>query len=223
MKRSILFMLLTAMFVLCGCKKETEERISGAVFSKSLVMLYIHPDEATYMEHNTKGGFTFSFDGERLYGKNPEFIKLSTQYGDTLFNRYTVPYVFKAIADSINSVEIICDKDIDANHKAGESLTDIFMLRALSPINSIKNEYKVTNQVDDIGLYDDTHHISSWYYYDAVEIKANEINAHNTRMFDPMISLKLDDSVKPASGEFTFTITFHFTNKDITSNVVAKY
>ena len=70
------------------------------------------------------------------------YNELVEKIGDTHFD--TVAYIFQsvALADTLKTINITCNKDIDSNHPAGSSLNDIFSIYFDDICAVIKNGYK---------------------------------------------------------------------------------
>jgi len=82
-----------------------------------------------------------------------DYYKLVEQIGDTSYNSKkkfsinTHGYII-AVADTLQSINITCDKQFDENHPAGSSLNDLFSIYLEDPCATIKNGYKSSTGSD---------------------------------------------------------------------------
>ena len=83
------------------------------------------------------------------WGKNNPYVnyyyELVEKIGDTSFNSEIVHrygYDMYANADTLQAINIICDKSIDRNHAAGNSLNDVFSIYVEDPYAIVENGYK---------------------------------------------------------------------------------
>jgi hypothetical protein len=73
------------------------------------------------------------------------YNELVEKIGDTSFNSEAVHqygYEMFALADTLQSVNITCDKQIDGGHLVGNNLNDIFSIYVQDPYAIVKNGYK---------------------------------------------------------------------------------
>ncbi|MDR2005358.1 MAG: hypothetical protein LBQ74_20230 [Prevotella sp.] len=83
------------------------------------------------------------------WGKNNPNVsyynELVEKIGDISFDSETVHrygYDMYAIADTLQSINIICDKSLDGAHPVGSSLNDVFSIYVEDPYAIVKNGYK---------------------------------------------------------------------------------
>ncbi len=87
--------------------------------------------------------------------KSQEYQEHVRYYGDTAFNGLiylsTPPYDVSAMP--LNSINIVADKDFDAEHPAGSLLNDIFTLEYASAYNLIQSNYDPEINIHQRGHY----------------------------------------------------------------------
>ena len=144
MKR--IYILLLSLLTLCSCE---EQKITGALFSKSFLQGFIDIKEIVSGNISNNDELYFMFQGENIARGNPLYDELCTKYGDVSYNRYMVPFSNPCLVDTITSLDLICNTDFDNNHKKGSSLNDIAILYYSSPLEFIKSGYKEYPKTED--------------------------------------------------------------------------
>ena len=71
------------------------------------------------------------------------FKALSEKYGDTAYNRPLAPFSHTVYCNEFSGIDIFSDRDFDAAHPAGASLSDIVRIVGASPYRYIRNGYTV--------------------------------------------------------------------------------
>ena len=69
------------------------------------------------------------------------FKALSEKYGDTAYNRPLAPFSHTVYCNEFSGIDIFSDRDFDAAHPAGASLSDIVRIVGASPYRYIRNGY----------------------------------------------------------------------------------
>jgi hypothetical protein len=124
-----------------------------------------------------------------------EFNKLSEFYGDIAYNnyKYSVESDFEDIctSGSINNINIVCDKNINAAHPSGTSLNNIFTYKAFSYTYFIKNNYidLSEGQIEDKPLS---------------TLSQDDCSLLKDGMF--FLTCRIDSQIRP--GDYLFTVTF---------------
>ena len=141
-----IYILLLSLLTLCSCE---EQKITGALFSKSFLQGFIDIKEIVSGNISNNDELYFMFQGENIARGNPLYDELCTKYGDVSYNRYMVPFSNPCLVDTITSLDLICNTDFDNNHKKGSSLNDIAILYYSSPLEFIKSGYKEYPKTED--------------------------------------------------------------------------
>lgn len=199
---AIIIALIAAIQMDCGDNKEAHVEYSGAYFSKNLIGCYLDCDEVILQVVGNR--INVLFDGKDITAvKTPaKFDSLAKANNDDGYNDYVVaPNI--SINDSISSISIKCDKDIDASHLAGVELNDLFTFKGKTCYTVIQNHYD-KNEAD-------TLHMS-----------AKDVASANTRVMRHECSLSLD--TQPAkSGSYTFEVSIKLSTKTLKNTVVMEF
>ena len=162
MKKFIL--ILTAIITIVsllfagGCEKNkigTDNKANpdivdiGTSVTGHFINLYVIPDSisignTTYFD--TDSTWTLIFKGDDIthqYKDSAMLRKLSESLGDTSYTEPTTPSYARAVAGTVYSVDVVCDRDF-LGVEAGKSLAGIVMLRALSAYEFIQSGYTAT-------------------------------------------------------------------------------
>ena len=118
----------------------------GASFSQYFVDLYVMPSGMSLSDRLEEcNTICVTFSGEEIRAYSHEdslrFIALAKSFGDTSYNRRSVPYSNPAIGSEIRSVSVVCDKDFPGV-PAGDNLNDVVVLCSASPYEYIQNGYE---------------------------------------------------------------------------------
>ena len=119
----------------------------------SINLRYRNFDESKIYDIKDGVGISLTIGKERspeeiTWDNNIEhYNELTKKIGDISYNSRIMSGVIHsdriiAIADTLQSVNIICDKSIDENHPAGSNLNDIFSVYFEDPYAVIKNGYQ---------------------------------------------------------------------------------
>lgn len=215
-------LLLTGMLciMLLGCNaKDKYELPSGSIKSKYYVTTYVVADDIQLSNLN-ENSVQILFKGVELHStrvssKQP-FEELAATYQDGAYNGMVIPYSNQALSEALTSIDVICDRDYDDEHTAGQSLYDIVQLCASSPHKYIQNGYKEVGQPEELPDY--------WYpfvirgRYSPVMKLLNEVNSDNSKLLYPLCYLYFTKN-PTVGGEYTFTVTVNVGDKVITKNI----
>ena len=105
-----IYILLLSLLTLCSCE---EQKITGALFSKSFLQGFIDIKEIVSGNISNNDELYFMFQGENIARGNPLYDELCTKYGDVSYNRYMVPFSNPCLVDTITSLDLICNTDFD--------------------------------------------------------------------------------------------------------------
>ncbi len=217
--KSLLYTLFfAAPLLLNGCHKEKFLE-SGVISSDHYVQVYIEPNdfelrpvagiENAIHAHFIGKSFECSSSDTKFY----EYAKL---FNDVSYKGNVLPFANKALTEPLTSVNIVCDKDFDATHKAGSSLGDVIMFCATSPYEFIQSGYKKK-----IYTYPDYWKMLAMNQNGIVkpiEILVKDVNKNNTRMLYPIFHLYFKK--KPAtSGEYLFTVTIKIKDVEMVKQI----
>jgi hypothetical protein len=206
-----------------GCVEEiTEVEISGAGFCKAFVMVYYDIDCRTQCKfYATYDAIAVGFLGYEIpFGVSS--ITLSRHYGDTCYNRITVPFRNAAVADEF-TLNVVCESDFGENHPAGASLNDIIEFYGASAYEYVQSGYEQgfdwSNSAPD-GFDELPRMLVSEGYY-PIKKKLSELTMDDTKLLHPLAYLKFIE--KPLPGEYIFTITFKSDKKEFIKTVTVNF
>ena len=153
MKRTSLFpIVIVSAFLFTGCYEDSRTRFAGPVIS-SYTDAPLVCSEVTVPagENNIQFTISLSTDGKIVYkeGDN-QYEDLRRKHND-YFDGYLTQTEKALLRDGdcysrdFKSIDVVCNKDYDSKHKAGESLADITLIQCSSVNKWIKNGYKNFN------------------------------------------------------------------------------
>lgn len=155
MKR-LLFILSLCCVLACSCKLESD----GYVYydNEPVAEGYVLPERLYCGEVRLQDGLptfylTYDWDDEsvKYYHKGDEaYNRLSVKHRDS-YKGWTNKYYFSTFsicfAMDFSSIDIICNREYDANHPAGSSLADIVNYEAISIYPWIRSGYQTEKKV----------------------------------------------------------------------------
>lgn len=204
--KKILFPVLVGISLLfCSCKTTS----TFETHLESFVTAYY--DYANYkLKINSVGDIIVLPEYGNIYYENSQnqddlnrFAELSSKYGDANFNKRLVtgePVVYPNImaAENIVSIELICLEDINEQYKSNNSVANLFMLSAVSPLKYIQSKY--TQKGDN----DDWNFVVCSYFVDCYQ-----------SFKKPLDEVAAEDLVLIGNGEFPSTIVLALAPKDM--------
>lgn len=215
----LLFTAILACLSISSCKGEDSIGLDvGTVRSPNYVDLYVVVDDFDITQRD-KNTLSISFTGKEIRSRSDDFEALAKSFNDVSYPYYILPGNSSSISEPLSQVNIVSNKDFDENHKAGQSLNDIVLLRSSSPYDYIKSGYKdVVDQRD----YPDYWH--NWRLqhggigYKLVEMYLNGITVRNTKMLYPFCLLFFTKNTTN-QGEHTFTVSVKIGDKEIIKDI----
>ena len=155
---------------------------------------------------------TVNFKGYDLthqYKDSALFRTVSESLGDTSYTLPTTPDYEWAVAGTVYSVDIVCDKDF-SGIAAGESLSSIIAFRALSAYPFIKSGYS--------DFYD-----TPWKYYEnprlyPIEIIGNNISPDGLKALYPTFQMYFTE-IPDGIGDCLFTVTVDIDGKTLRNSI----
>ena len=118
------------------------------------------------------------------------FKALSEKYGDTAYNRPLAPFSHTVYCNEFSGIDIFSDRDFDAAHPAGASLSDIVRIVGASPYRYIRNGYTAPFDWRDLPEdYRIENGISYLEGYLPVNGTLCELDAEEMYMLDPFEAL----------------------------------
>lgn len=222
---TLFFVCLAAL----GCSKNTNTGEPGVMKSPNYVQTYIVADALAVKEADGTNGdiIAVNFTGIRVSSLPPDadaerFGELADSYNDVSYTGYVIPNANKALAHPLSSMSVICDKEFDTDHGAGQPLDDIILLCATSPYDYIQSGYKDVTSADRYPNY--------WYPmamnreegYKPVELPLNTVGPENTKMLFPLCYLYF--TKRPASGgDYNFTVTVKMEENEMTGHFTMSF
>ena len=142
------------------------------------------------------------------------YNELVEKIGDTSYNSKLM-YGFSsngivAVADTLQSVNITCNKQIDEKHPAGSSLNDLFSVYFEDPYAVIKNGYKSLTGENYYSLEGIIPEILKDFPYSIFGAKLSSVDL-TTKPYMGIAWRVLLDTAPETTGEYTFTVSI--TNK----------
>lgn len=215
MGRVIFTAMLCLIFVQCD-RSSMDWPVDGAVYSKNFVDVYLEAEsiycdmQKSCLDEDERFTIYLSFRGDLIRpSDNSKFQELAERYNDESFNQRNVPGRL-ALSEPITAINVVCDKQYDSVHDAGESLNDIICLYCQSPYEYIQNNYMVPR---DYAWKTDEDNVVSCFGYLGVKIPLNEVNETNTALIEPNSCLLGFSHRRDISSECSFTVTVKISGK----------
>jgi hypothetical protein len=204
MKKTLVFIII-ALFaaILNGCGDKDEKTMySGAFYSQNLIRCYLDCDEIVL--EGVENWINVLFDGKDYNAvKTPaKFDSLAKVNNDVDYNNMVVGFN-ESINDSIFSISIKCDKDIDGAHLAGTELNDLFTFKGKTYYTVIQNHYNK-------------------YDADRLQMSAKDVTPAKTRVMCHYFSLTLD-KLPAKSGTYTFDVSIKLSKKTLKNTVTMEF
>ena len=232
MKKFIL--ILTAIITIAsllfagGCEKNkigTDNKANpdivdiGTSVTGHFINLYVIPDSISIGNayFDTDSTWTMVFRGDDItfqYKDSAMLRKLSESLGDTSYTEPTTPDYARAVAGTVYSVDVVCDRDF-LGIEAGKSLGGIVMLRALSAYEFIQSGYT--------GTFD----MPYWIDYPKsnlypIETVGTEIGTDGLKAIEPRCWLHFTE-IPEGIGECTFTVTVSVDDRQLQCSVTQSF
>ena len=207
MKKNFIILLLFIFIFLFSCKKEKEEEkmISGC-FSKQKTLIdgYIYPkssDLESFFDFEDNMVIDITIGGDGYVPDSSEssemYWKYAYQYGDTAFYGCYPKELY--CCTELSLIDITCDKDIDENHKAFVSLSDITEIICYSFGEFIKSGYSNRNTF--------------------IKKNLSEMHGNDYLLLQHYsIGLRIKNSKKLPKGEYKFFISIVTEENEIVTN-----
>jgi hypothetical protein len=196
----ILSCILATMLI--SCNKEYYAGEDGVTWSKNMIAMYIDCNE---LDLELEGNRIYAtIKGDKISKRfNPvKFDSLANANNDTEYTS-TILGSNISINDSIYSVSIKCDKDIDETHLAGDELNDLFTFESSTYFTIIQDHY--TRREADV-----------------IKMKAKDITQVETKVMESYFYLFLD--TPPAqSGTYNFEVSIRLSQKTLKNNIAIEF
>ena len=229
MKKFIL--ILTAIITIAsllfagGCEKNEKNEedphlpLSGTDVTGHFINLYVIPDSISIGNayFDTDSTWTMVFRGDDItfqYKDSAMLRKLSESLGDTSYTEPTTPSYARAVAGTVYSVDVVCDRDF-LGVEAGKSLGGIVMLRALSAYEFIQSGYTATFDMP----YWIDYPKSNLY---PIETVGTEIGTDGLKAIEPRCWLHFTE-IPEGIGECTFTVTVSVDDRQLQCSVTQSF
>ena len=208
-----------------GCEKNEKNEedphlpLSGTDVTGHFINLYVIPDSISIGNayFDTDSTWTMVFRGDDIthqYKDSAMLRKLSESLGDTSYTEPTTPDYARAVAGTVYSVDVVCDRDF-LGIEAGKSLGGIVMLRALSAYEFIQSGYT--------GTFD----MPYWIDYPKsnlypIETVGTEIGTDGLKAIEPRCWLHFTE-IPEGIGECTFTVTVSVDDRQLQCSVTQSF
>lgn len=229
MKKFIL--ILTAIITIAsllfagGCEKNEKNEedphlpLSGTDVTGHFINLYVIPDSISIGNayFDTDSTWTMVFRGDDItfqYKDSAMLRKLSESLGDTSYAEPTTPDYARAVAGTVYSVDVVCDRDF-LGIEAGKSLGDVVVLRALSAYEFIQSGYTATFDMP----YWIDYPKSNLY---PIETVGTEIGTDGLKAIEPRCWLHFTE-IPEGIGECTFTVTVSVDDRQLQCSVTQSF
>ena len=152
MKRIVLIILTFFSVFLFSCdEEEICCKTEPSWISKQYISCYVSPDtlESVIQKETNSFCIVLFLNGERIfsgedpspfYPRHPLYDSISSLYNDNTWNRKS-SYNNKAVAYTVNTIQIISDKDFDSSCPAGNNLIEKATVSAESWGDFVLNGY----------------------------------------------------------------------------------
>lgn len=213
---SLIVAVSTAALLLAGGCNEAEETYmpTGSTVTGHFINRYVIPDSIAIQNDyfDMDSSITVNFKGYDLthqYKDSALFRTVSESLGDTSYTLPTTPDYEWAVAGTVYSVDIVCDKDF-SGIAAGESLSSIIAFRALSAYPFIKSGYS--------DFYD-----TPWKYYEnprlyPIEIIGDNISPDGLKALYPTFQMYFTE-IPDGIGDCLFTVTVDIDGKTLRNSI----
>ena len=205
--RRIIILSIATLFLASGCDKNKVEAGPdiGTGVTGHFINQYVIPT------------WTLIFKGDDIthqYKDSAMFRKLSESLGDTSYTEETTPDYACAVAGTVYSVDIVCDRDF-LGIEAGKSLGGVVVLRALSAYEFIESGYTA--------VFD----MPSWIDYPKsnlypIETVGTEIDTDGLKAIEPRCWLHFT-GIPEGIGECTFTVTVNVDGRQFQCSVTQSF
>jgi hypothetical protein len=135
------------------------------------------------------------------------YNELVEKIGDTSYNSEIMEGIsaygsIVSVADTLQSINITCNKQFDESHPSGNNLNDIFSVYVEDPVAVIKNGYKTVTGSNYYSISD----MPKEFPYCIFGSKLSSVDLINKPYIGIQIYLVLD-AVPERTGEYIFTIS----------------
>lgn len=225
LSRHIIALSMAALLFAGGCEKNEKNEedphlpLSGTDVTGHFINLYVIPDSISIGNayFDTDSTWTMVFRGDDItfqYKDSAMLRKLSESLGDTSYTEPTTPDYARAVAGTVYSVDVVCDRDF-LGIEAGKSLGGIVMLRALSAYEFIQSGYT--------GTFD----MPYWIDYPKsnlypIETVGTEIGTDGLKAIEPRCWLHFTE-IPEGIGECTFTVTVSVDDRQLQCSVTQSF
>jgi hypothetical protein len=193
--KTIILILVAVAQISCNHKDALED---GATYSKNMIGVYLDCKEFNLRTISNKIEVVFYGDRIHRYNNSDKFYALAEKYHDTEFNRKRVGFN-QSINDSISSISIKCDKDIDEDHPAGSELNDLFSFQGKTVYYIIQDHY-------------------NRYGFDEIQMKAKDVTPAKTCIMLAGCTLILDNP-PVQSGTYTFVVSIELSKQTLKNTI----
>lgn len=216
---------MAALLFAGGCEKNEKNEedphlpLSGTDVTGHFINLYVIPDSISIGNayFDTDSTWTMVFRGDDItfqYKDSAMLRKLSESLGDTSYTEPTTPDYARAVAGTVYSVDVVCDRDF-LGIEAGKSLGGIVVLRALSAYEFIQSGYTA--------VFD----MPSWIDYPKsnlypIETVGTEIGPDGLKAIEPRCWLHFTE-IPEGIGECTFTVTVSVDDRQLQYSVTQSF
>lgn len=218
--RHIIVLSVVALLFASGCQKDEKVfPVSGTDVTGHFINTYIIPDSISIGNayFDTDSTWTLIFKGDDIthqYKDSAMFRKLSESLGDTSYTEETTPDYACAVAGTVYSVDIVCDRDF-LGIEAGKSLGGVVVLRALSAYEFIESGYTA--------VFD----MPSWIDYPKsnlypIETVGTEIDTDGLKAIESRCWLHFT-GIPEGIGECTFTVTVNVDSRQFQCSVTQSF
>jgi len=193
--KTIILILVAVTQFSCSHKDALED---GATYSKNMIGTYIDCKELRLETIANKIEVIFEGDIINSSRNSDKFYALAEKYHDTEFNRKRVGFN-DSINDSISSISIKCDKDIDEDHPAGSELNNLFTFQGQTAYSVIQDHY-------------------NRYGLDQIQMKAKDVTPAKTCVMISSFTLILDNP-PVLSDTYTFEVSIELSKQTLKNTI----
>lgn len=229
--KNLIKLLLVSILGFVSCKEVvTTKGIKWPNISVNYINTYMDTDaviNATQVFPSDVSYVTVWLYGDRICydpeGPKGRFKELSEKYNDLQYNqRILEPWGYEALADEFMSIDVVSDRDWDAEHPAGTSLANIITFLSSSPYRFIQSSY--TDAYDWVNAPEEYINLrlgngpGSW----PIEKPLNELTREDLILTAPQFILHFD-SLPASEQEHNLTITLRSDEKTISGTFAVTF
>lgn len=221
MRQVILLIMVFSFLFGCSDNNNDQRPPDGSVFSENFIQSYVIPSKIA-LGNTARGYISVKFIGQEIKNTDmfakSDYDKLATRYDDLAYNSNLVKNSTCAIGKEYLEIKIFCNKAIDDNHNAGESLNDVVKLCGNSFKEYIASKYDANFKSPTIPSEFEGLDFYNGKGASPVFKLLSEVTANDLILVEPELYLLLPDILE--SGDYEFTVTVTSSNEILSEKII---